>query len=197
MREHHDMHQQAYVDKVDAALDAIEWAGWPIDEVLRSSTPAPTSHNSGGHSNHSLFWTWMSPNDGGSPQVDLAAAIHSTFGSFDLRAALKDAGALGGLQARARAPRSSRPRRSAGRRPDRSDTVPVILRYPQRILFSRVRASGAESRVGCSLPTSSRNRRSDCCSPTTKETEVERRDGTLALPSEEQRDPGQCLLDSG
>jgi hypothetical protein len=31
---------------------------------------------------------------------------------------------------------------------------------------------------------------------TTNDTELERGDDTLALPSEEQRDPGECLLDS-
>jgi hypothetical protein len=30
----------------------------------------------------------------------------------------------------------------------------------------------------------------------TEDTKLERRDGTLALPGEEQHDPGWCLLDS-
>jgi hypothetical protein len=31
---------------------------------------------------------------------------------------------------------------------------------------------------------------------TTNDSELERRDDKLAFPSEEQRDPGECLLDS-
>jgi Fe-Mn family superoxide dismutase len=39
--------------------------------------------NGGGHANHSLFWTIMSPNGGGEPTGDLATQINDTFGSFD------------------------------------------------------------------------------------------------------------------
>jgi Fe-Mn family superoxide dismutase len=40
-------------------------------------------NNGGGHANHSLFWTIMAPGAGGKPTGDVAAAIDSTFGSFD------------------------------------------------------------------------------------------------------------------
>ena len=40
-------------------------------------------NNAGGHANHSLFWTVLAPNAGGSPSGDLANAIGTTFGSFD------------------------------------------------------------------------------------------------------------------
>ena len=40
-------------------------------------------NNAGGHANHSLFWTVLAPNAGGSPRGDLANAIGTTFGSFD------------------------------------------------------------------------------------------------------------------
>src|ERR1700716_2845308 len=61
MRVHHDKHHQAYVDKVNAALEGTEWADRPIEEVLKSlsSLPAdkqtPVRNNGGGHYNHSLF----------------------------------------------------------------------------------------------------------------------------------------------
>ena len=35
MRLHHDKHHQAYVDKVNAALEGTEWADKPIEEVLQ------------------------------------------------------------------------------------------------------------------------------------------------------------------
>ena len=89
MRIHHDKHHQAYVDKANAALEGTEWADKPADDVLAnlSSLPAdkqgPVRNNAGGHANHSLFWTILGPNGGGTPSGDLAAAIDNAFGSFD------------------------------------------------------------------------------------------------------------------
>ncbi len=89
MKVHHDRHHQAYVDKANAALEGTEWAGKDIEDVLRSldSLPAdkqtPVRNNGGGHYNHSLFWKMMSPDGGGAPSGDLAAAIDSAFGSLD------------------------------------------------------------------------------------------------------------------
>jgi Fe-Mn family superoxide dismutase len=89
MRVHHDKHHQAYVDKVNAALEGTEWADRPIEEVVAnlSSLPAdkqgPVRNNGGGHYNHSLFWEWLSPSGGGAPDGALAQAIDSAFGSFD------------------------------------------------------------------------------------------------------------------
>jgi superoxide dismutase, Fe-Mn family len=99
MRIHHDKHHQAYVDKVNAALEGTEWADKPVEEVLQnlSSLPAdkqgPVRNNGGGHYNHTLFWESMGPDAGGEPDGDLAAAIESAFGSIaDFQAKLKDAG---------------------------------------------------------------------------------------------------------
>jgi Fe-Mn family superoxide dismutase len=99
MRIHHDKHHQAYVDKANAALEGTEWADKPVEEVLAnlSSLPAdkqgPVRNNAGGHANHSLFWTVLSPSGGGTPSGDLASAIDSTFGGFDaLKQQLTDAG---------------------------------------------------------------------------------------------------------
>jgi Fe-Mn family superoxide dismutase len=99
MQIHHDKHHQAYVDKVNAALEGTEWDGKPIEEVLKNLDALPADkqkavrNNGGGHYNHSLFWEWMSPEGGGAPEGDLAAAIDSAFGSFDdFKAKFKDAG---------------------------------------------------------------------------------------------------------
>jgi superoxide dismutase, Fe-Mn family len=99
MRVHHDKHHQAYVDKANAALDGTEWADKDVLEVLQdlSSLPdevqTPVRNNAGGHFNHTLFWQMMSPDGGGAPDGDLAAAIDEAFGSFDsFQGELKDAG---------------------------------------------------------------------------------------------------------
>jgi superoxide dismutase, Fe-Mn family len=89
MRVHHDKHHQAYVDKANAALEGTEWAERDVEDVLRnlSSLPGdsqgPVRNNGGGHYNHSLFWQMLSPDGGGEPQGELAAAIAETFGSLE------------------------------------------------------------------------------------------------------------------
>ena len=89
MHLHHDKHHQAYVDKVNAALEGTEWADKPIEEVIANLDSLPDDkkgvvrNNGGGHLNHSLFWESMSPDGGGEPSGDLASAISDAFGSFD------------------------------------------------------------------------------------------------------------------
>jgi superoxide dismutase, Fe-Mn family len=99
MHLHHDKHHQAYVDKVNAALEGTEFADQPIDAVLKALDRIPDDkrnavrNNGGGHYNHSLFWEWMSPDGGGEPDGDLASAISAAFGSFaDFQTKLKEAG---------------------------------------------------------------------------------------------------------
>jgi len=99
MEIHHDKHHQAYVDKVNAALEGTALADAPIEDVLRDLGQVPdekrgaVKNNGGGHYNHSLFWESMSPDGGGEPDGDLAAAIAAAFGSFsDFKAKLKEAG---------------------------------------------------------------------------------------------------------
>ena len=89
MKVHHDKHHQAYVDKANAALEGTDWADKDVEEVLKnlSSLPddkqGPVRNNAGGHYNHSLFWQMLSPDGGGEPSGELAAAIEQAFGSFD------------------------------------------------------------------------------------------------------------------
>ncbi|MBK5111230.1 MAG: superoxide dismutase [Thermoleophilia bacterium] len=100
MRVHHDKHHQAYVDKANAALEGTEFADTGVEEVLKNlgSLPAekqgPVRNNGGGHYNHSLFWQMMSPDGGGAPSDELAAAIDSAFGSLD---AFKEEFKAGGI----------------------------------------------------------------------------------------------------
>ncbi len=99
MRIHHDKHHQAYVDNANKALEGTEWADRPVEVVLTELDIIPEDkraavrNNVGGHANHSLFWTIMSPDGGGEPNGDLAAAIEATFGGLDaLKEAVNDAG---------------------------------------------------------------------------------------------------------
>jgi len=99
MEVHHDKHHQAYVDKVNAALEGTALADAPIEDVLKSLPSVPddkrgaVKNNGGGHYNHTLFWESMSPSGGGEPGGELAAAIDSAFGSFaDFKGKLKETG---------------------------------------------------------------------------------------------------------
>jgi Fe-Mn family superoxide dismutase len=89
MEIHHSKHHQGYTNNVNAALEGTDFADASIEEVLTniSSLPADKQqvviNNGGGFANHSLFWTILSPNGGGSPTGSLEAAIDADLGGFD------------------------------------------------------------------------------------------------------------------
>jgi Fe-Mn family superoxide dismutase len=85
MEIHHGKHHNAYVSKLNGAVEGTDAEGKSLGELMAGVgklSPA-VRNNGGGHFNHSLFWTVMSPNGGGTPSGDLASAINSAFGSFD------------------------------------------------------------------------------------------------------------------
>ena len=89
MQIHHGKHHQAYVNNLNAALDKHpELHQKSLDQLLQNLNGVPEAirgavrNNGGGHSNHSLFWTLMSPKGGGEPSGALADAIKKTFGDF-------------------------------------------------------------------------------------------------------------------
>ena len=91
MEIHHGKHHNAYVTNLNKALEsAPELANKSIEELLANnlaivpeSIKTAVRNNGGGHINHSMFWQIMAPKAGGQPSGALAAAINSTFGSFD------------------------------------------------------------------------------------------------------------------
>ena len=90
MEIHHAKHHQAYVDKLNAALEKYpELLEKPLEDLLRNPNQIPEDirqaviNHGGGHHNHSLFWTIMAPNAGGQPSGALAEEINQIFGSFD------------------------------------------------------------------------------------------------------------------
>ena len=85
MEIHHGKHHQAYVDNLNKALAGTDGANQKIEDIIKniSKYPMPVRNNGGGHFNHTLYWSIMSPNGGGTPCGDLAKAIDAAFGSFD------------------------------------------------------------------------------------------------------------------
>ena len=83
MEIHHGKHHVAYIAKLNAAVVGSHMEGKSLEELIKEYTNIPAvRNNGGGHWNHSLFWSVMSPNGGGTPQGALAAAIDDAFGSF-------------------------------------------------------------------------------------------------------------------
>jgi len=89
MRVHHDKHHVAYTTKLNGALEGTDFSSYTAEELVQNLDKLPESirtavrNNGGGHVNHNLFWTIMSPKGGGKPEGPLAEAIISAFGSFD------------------------------------------------------------------------------------------------------------------
>jgi Fe-Mn family superoxide dismutase len=90
MEIHHTKHHQAYINNVNKALEAhAGLAAKTVEDLVSDLGSVPEEirtavrNNGGGHANHSLFWTVMSPDGGGEPSGELASAIASACGSFD------------------------------------------------------------------------------------------------------------------
>lgn len=84
MEIHHSKHHAAYTTNLNAAIAGTDLEGKTIEHILANCKDLPAvRNNGGGFWNHSLFWTVMSPNGGGLPSGELAAAIDAAFGSFD------------------------------------------------------------------------------------------------------------------
>jgi superoxide dismutase, Fe-Mn family len=89
MKLHHDKHHQAYIDKLNAALDSTPaLQERPLETLLSDVEGLPESvrtairNHGGGHYNHTLFWQWMSPDGGGEPNGELANQLLERYGSF-------------------------------------------------------------------------------------------------------------------
>lgn len=89
MEIHHTKHHQTYVNGLNAAVENSEWADWPVEKLVAQVDRLPENlrgaviNHGGGHANHSLFWTVMSPRGGGEPQGDVARAIETQLGGFE------------------------------------------------------------------------------------------------------------------
>jgi Fe-Mn family superoxide dismutase len=89
MEIHHTKHHQAYITNVNNAIAGTDLEKLSVEDLIKDLSAVPENirgvvrNNGGGHANHSLFWTIMGPNGGGTPGGDLGAAIDSTFGGFE------------------------------------------------------------------------------------------------------------------
>ncbi|MFD2100044.1 superoxide dismutase [Flagellimonas iocasae] len=85
MEIHHTKHHNGYTTKLNDAIAGTDLEGKEIEDILSNldMSNMAVRNNGGGFYNHCLFWEVMSPNGGGAPTGILAAAIESSFGSFE------------------------------------------------------------------------------------------------------------------
>ncbi|MEH7386583.1 superoxide dismutase SodA [Bacillus sp. JJ1521] len=90
MNIHHTKHHNTYITNVNNAIAGkADLESKSVEELVSNLDAVPEDirtavrNNGGGHANHSLFWTILSPNGGGAPTGELADAINSKFGSFE------------------------------------------------------------------------------------------------------------------
>ncbi|MCZ8392380.1 superoxide dismutase [Achromobacter xylosoxidans] len=87
MEIHHSKHHQTYVNNLNAALEGAGIAtDEPVEALVARIDQLPEAvrgavrNNGGGHANHGLFWSVMSPRGGGEPDGALARAIDTELG---------------------------------------------------------------------------------------------------------------------
>ncbi len=88
MEIHHTKHHQAYITNVNNALGEAGVAEVPVEQLiadigsLPQAVQGPVRNNGGGHANHSLFWTVLTP-EGGQPTGKVAQAIEDDLGGYE------------------------------------------------------------------------------------------------------------------
>ena len=95
MELHHDKHHATYVKGINTAVDQLSEMRDKEEFTFLGTLEKNLAFHLGGHVNHSVFWTNMSPDGGDKPVGDLAARIDADFGSFDKFRAQFEANALG------------------------------------------------------------------------------------------------------
>lgn len=87
---HHDKHEQAYINNLNAALEkAPNLKGRSLEQLLANPKSLPKElrttilNNAGGVYNHEFFWHTMDPNGGGKPSANIGDAIEKQFSSFE------------------------------------------------------------------------------------------------------------------
>ena len=90
MEIHYTKHHQGYVVKLNAALEGHpDLANLSVEELLTKLDQVPEEimtavrNNGGGHANHSLFWTILTPDSSNKPNGELAEAIKAELGGFE------------------------------------------------------------------------------------------------------------------
>ena len=96
MEIHYSKHHAAYVKNLNTALAGTADEKLSLNEIFAkiSTMPAAVRNNGGGHYNHELFWSVLTPEKNTKMSAELEKAVNETFGSLDgLKEKLNAAGA--------------------------------------------------------------------------------------------------------
>ena len=80
---HYGKHHAAYVEKLNDAIEGTDKADASLEDIVKTAEPGGVFNNAAQVWNHTFYWNSMSPDGGGDPSGELAAAIESSFGSVD------------------------------------------------------------------------------------------------------------------
>ena len=89
MEIHHTKHHQTYVTSLNNAVNDAGIEPVAVEELIKDIGALPQAaqtavrNHGGGHANHALFWTVLSPKGGGEPTGKLADAINNDLGGFE------------------------------------------------------------------------------------------------------------------
>ena len=83
MELHHDKHHATYVAGANTALEQLAEARETGNFANVNKLEKDLAFNLGGHTNHSIFWTNLTPEGQERPEGEIAAAIEEYFGSFE------------------------------------------------------------------------------------------------------------------
>ncbi|TDL78063.1 superoxide dismutase [Palleronia sediminis] len=85
---HHDLHHKAYADKTAELTQGTDWAGKPIEDIVRGTyekgavAQSGLFNNASQYWNHCQFWEWMTPDQSSMPS-EVEKALTDSFGSVD------------------------------------------------------------------------------------------------------------------
>jgi len=79
---HHDKHHATYVQKLNGLIEGTEFESASLEDIIRNASGG-IFNNGAQVWNHTFYWNCLSPNGGGAPTAELAAAIDAAFNSFD------------------------------------------------------------------------------------------------------------------
>ena len=79
---HYGKHHAAYVANLNKLIVGTEFEKMTLEEIVVKATGG-MFNNAAQHWNHSFYWNCLSPQGGGEPCGELAAAIKKNFGTFD------------------------------------------------------------------------------------------------------------------
>jgi Fe-Mn family superoxide dismutase len=78
---HYGKHHATYVDKLNGLIPGTEFENASLEDIIKKASGG-IFNNGAQVWNHTFYWNCMSPEGGGEPQGELAAAIDNAFGSF-------------------------------------------------------------------------------------------------------------------